>query len=69
MTNHLDTETRISEDIDEIQMTGGALLNGMSCVLNILTKSKATDTKHNQPAERIDQVRQFYRSLKLMRSA
>ncbi|RMX60858.1 hypothetical protein pdam_00003501 [Pocillopora damicornis] len=56
MKNHLDTETRKSEDIDEIQMTGGALLNGMSCVLNILTKSKATDTKHNQPAERIDQT-------------
>ncbi|PFX27644.1 Polycystic kidney disease protein 1-like 2 [Stylophora pistillata] len=55
MTSHLNTEASNSKDIDEIEMVGGALLNGMSYVFDILTKNKVTDAKHNQMAERIEQ--------------
>ena len=61
MTSHLDTEASNSKDIDEIERVGGALLNGMSYAFDILTKNKVTDAKHNQMAERIEQVRQIYR--------
>ena len=45
MTNRLKTEARHSQDVDVIQQVGAGLLNGMSYVLNILTKNEATDEK------------------------
>ena len=45
MTNHLKTEARHSQDVDVIQQVGAGLLNGMSYVLNILTKNEPTDEK------------------------
>lgn len=46
MTSYLDKEANNSEDIDVIQQVGGGLLNGMSHVLEVLTKNEAADTKH-----------------------
>ncbi|XP_078351373.1 polycystin family receptor for egg jelly-like [Oculina patagonica] len=46
MTNHLDKEANNSEDIDVIQQVGDGLLNGMSHVLEVLTKNEAAGTKH-----------------------
>ena len=45
MTNRLKTEARHSQDVDVIQQVGAGLLNGMSYVLNILTKNEPTDEK------------------------
>lgn len=45
MTNRLNTEARQSQDVDVIQQAGAGLLNGMSHVLDVLTKNEPTDAK------------------------
>ncbi|KAL9989666.1 hypothetical protein ACROYT_G004234 [Oculina patagonica] len=52
MTNHLDTEASKSDDIDVIQQVGGDLLNGMSYVLDVLTKTETADIKRIEKLEK-----------------
>ena len=54
MAIHFDREANVSEDIDVIQQVGGSLLNGMSHVLDVLTKNEAADTKHIEKVEKDD---------------
>ena len=57
MTNRLNAEARQSQDVDVIQQVGGGLLNGMSNVLEILTKNEPTDPK--QIGKVVKSKRQF----------
>ena len=57
MTNRLNAEARQSQDVDEIQQVGSGLLNGMSNVLEILTKNEPTDAK--QIGKVVKSKRQF----------
>lgn len=48
MTNYLSKEASNSGDIDVVQQVGSGLLNGMSNVLDVSTKSELSDTKHDE---------------------
>ena len=69
MTNHLNAEARYSQDVDVIQQVGVGLLNGMSYVLNILTKNEpTTDVKQiGKPVESNKQLEKFDAKLNKVR--
>lgn len=59
MTNYLSKEASNSGDIDVVQQVGSGLLNGMSNVLDVSTKSELSDTKHDERHDSEQQPRKF----------